>query len=257
MVSHCASRPLSRAAPDDRRAQLLPGMVRATLKRVAGQGAGRPGPARRPRPEPAAVDPVARVLVDVPLAHLDRPFDYAVPATMADAAVPGSRVKVRFAGQDVDGFVVGPGRRADHTGPARRRCAGWSAPSRCWRPQVAAPVRRARRAVRRHAAPTCSGSPSRPGTRPTEKEPSPPAEPGSPRRRRRRGRLGRPRRRARPSCGTSPTAAPRGRSGRRRPADRLAGAWSRTPPPRRWPRGRGALLCVPDGKDVARVDRAL
>ena len=31
----------------------------------------------------AEVDPVARVLVDVPLAHLDRPFDYAVPETMA------------------------------------------------------------------------------------------------------------------------------------------------------------------------------
>ena len=56
--------------------------------------------------EPAAVDPIARVLVDVPLAHLDRPFDYTVPATMADDAQPGVRVKVRFAGQDVDGFVI-------------------------------------------------------------------------------------------------------------------------------------------------------
>ena len=56
--------------------------------------------------EPAPGLPVARVRVDVPLAHLDRPFDYAVPAAMADAAVPGARVKVRFAGQGVDGFVV-------------------------------------------------------------------------------------------------------------------------------------------------------
>ena len=40
--------------------------------------------------EPAAVDPVARVLVDLPLAHLDRPFDYLVPAAMADDAVPGT-----------------------------------------------------------------------------------------------------------------------------------------------------------------------
>ena len=37
------------------------------------------------------VDPVARVLVDVPLAHLDRSFDYAVPAAMADDACPGAR----------------------------------------------------------------------------------------------------------------------------------------------------------------------
>ena len=57
--------------------------------------------------EPVAeVDPVARVLVDVPLAHLDRTFDYGVPASMADDAQPGVRVKVRFAGRDVDGFVL-------------------------------------------------------------------------------------------------------------------------------------------------------
>src|ERR671910_1883342 len=71
----------------------------------------------------AEVDPVARVLVDVPLAHLDRPFDYAVPATMAEAAVPGARVKVRFAGQDVDGYVVERAGATDHTGtlqPLRR-----------------------------------------------------------------------------------------------------------------------------------------
>ena len=37
----------------------------------------------------AATLPVARVLVDVPLAHLDRPFDYAVPADLEDAARPG------------------------------------------------------------------------------------------------------------------------------------------------------------------------
>ncbi len=71
----------------------------------------------------AEVEPVARVLVDVPLAHLDRPFDYAVPATMAEAAVPGARVKVRFAGQDVDGFVVERAAASDHAGrltPLRR-----------------------------------------------------------------------------------------------------------------------------------------
>ena len=54
----------------------------------------------------AEVDPVARVLVDVPLAHLDRTFDYGVPAAMAEDARPGARVKVRFAGRDVNGFVL-------------------------------------------------------------------------------------------------------------------------------------------------------
>jgi primosomal protein N' (replication factor Y) len=50
--------------------------------------------------------PVARVAVDLPLAHLDRPFDYLVPEALADAAKPGVRVRVRFAGQDLDGFVL-------------------------------------------------------------------------------------------------------------------------------------------------------
>lgn len=55
----------------------------------------------------AAHDPVAQVVVDVALAHLDRTFDYAVPASMADTACPGVRVRVRFAGRQVDGWVVG------------------------------------------------------------------------------------------------------------------------------------------------------
>jgi primosomal protein N' (replication factor Y) len=66
---------------------------------------------------------VARVLVDVPLAHLDRGFDYAVPASMAEDARPGVRVKVRFAGRDVDGFVLERGATSEHGGslsPLRR-----------------------------------------------------------------------------------------------------------------------------------------
>jgi len=66
--------------------------------------------------EAAEVDPVALVLVDVGLPHLDRPFEYLVPAAMADLAVPGARVKVRFAGQDVDGFVLARAATADHEG---------------------------------------------------------------------------------------------------------------------------------------------
>jgi primosomal protein N' (replication factor Y) (superfamily II helicase) len=73
---------------------------------------------RRPAPtrEPAAELPVARVCVDVPLAHLDRPFDYLVSAADAAAAQPGVRVRVRFAGQLVNGFVMERVARSDHDG---------------------------------------------------------------------------------------------------------------------------------------------
>lgn len=57
---------------------------------------------------------VAQVAVDMPLANLDRPFDYSVPDTLAESAQPGVRVKVRFAGRLRDGFIldrVAPGPR--------------------------------------------------------------------------------------------------------------------------------------------------
>jgi primosomal protein N' (replication factor Y) (superfamily II helicase) len=60
--------------------------------------------------------PVARVVVDIPLSHLDRPFDYAVTAEQDDHAVPGSRVRVRFAGRLRDGFIVERVATADHEG---------------------------------------------------------------------------------------------------------------------------------------------
>jgi primosomal protein N' (replication factor Y) (superfamily II helicase) len=63
--------------------------------------------------------PVARVLVDLPLAHLDREFDYLVPESMHADVVPGSRVKVRFAGQDLDGFVLQRVAETEHPGGLR------------------------------------------------------------------------------------------------------------------------------------------
>ncbi len=60
---------------------------------------------------------VARLVVDLPPAHLDRPFDYAVPDGMSATAVPGARVRVRFAGQDVDAFVLERRSASDHPGP--------------------------------------------------------------------------------------------------------------------------------------------
>lgn len=76
-------------------------------------------PARRGRGGHGSVAeelPVARVVIDTPLAHLDRPFDYAVPVELADTARPGVRVRVRFAGQDHDGFVLDRRAEADHPG---------------------------------------------------------------------------------------------------------------------------------------------
>ena len=60
--------------------------------------------------------PVARVLVDTGLVHLDRPFEYLVPEELDEAAQPGVRVKVRFAGRDRPGYVVERTDVAEHTG---------------------------------------------------------------------------------------------------------------------------------------------
>ncbi len=54
----------------------------------------------------AADQPVARVMVDSPLPHLDRPFDYLVPAELSEVVRPGCRVRVRFAGRLIDGWVL-------------------------------------------------------------------------------------------------------------------------------------------------------
>jgi primosomal protein N' (replication factor Y) (superfamily II helicase) len=61
--------------------------------------------------------PVARVAVEVAHPHLDRLFDYAVPAELAAAAQPGCRVRVRFAGRLVGGFLLAREPASDHPGP--------------------------------------------------------------------------------------------------------------------------------------------
>ena len=65
-------------------------------------------------PEPEL--PIARVVVDMPLAHLDRPFDYAVLPDQDTDAVPGARVRVRFSGRLRDGFVLERRATSDHAG---------------------------------------------------------------------------------------------------------------------------------------------
>ena len=77
--------------PEDQ-GELIPGMVRSSVKQAQAK-------ARATRERKAAgatitdVDPGARVLLALPLAHLDRPFDFSVPAAMADDAVPGATVR--------------------------------------------------------------------------------------------------------------------------------------------------------------------
>ncbi len=234
-------------AGEEEQAALLPAPER--VKEVARKAT----PPRERKPVPRAeVDPVARVLVDVALAHLDRPFDYVVPETMSADAQPGVRVKVRFAGQDVDGFIVeravhdrahrpapaaAPGGQRRARPDPRRRCAdrrGGAALRR--HPVRRAPARRTSSACHRREAaaapPTCS-------------------VPG----------------RARPELAEHYLAATPFLDGLARGESPRA-VWTVVPGDD-WAElvteavvatavsGRGALVCVPDHRDVARLDAAL
>ncbi|MFB7244807.1 primosome assembly protein PriA [Streptomyces populi] len=74
--------------------------------------------------------PVARVLVDKGVLHLDRYFDYAVPEELDEAARPGVRVRVRFGaggrnvrqgrregGGLIDGYLIERVAESDYSGP--------------------------------------------------------------------------------------------------------------------------------------------
>jgi primosomal protein N' (replication factor Y) len=105
-----------------------------------------------PRAQPAPASRwagVAQVLVGVPLPHLDRPFDYGIPADLADQVQTGMRVKVRFAGRERDGYVVGRSPVSGHPGelaPVRRVVGAV--------PVLAPQVLRLAREVARHYAGT-------------------------------------------------------------------------------------------------------
>jgi primosomal protein N' (replication factor Y) len=233
--------------------ELLPGMVRATVR--ASQAKARATRARTATEATVATtDPVARVLVDVPLAHLDRPFDYQVPATMAETAVPGARVKVRFAGQDVDGYVVARAATTDHNGLLAnlRRVVS---PEPVLTPAIAALTADvAQRYAGTRSDVLRLAVPARHAT--AEKEPSPPAPAA-------------PAFDARAAAEAWRDHEP-GEAFLRHLADGGSprAVWGAAPGTD-WPHllahaaaaayagGRGALLCAPDGKDVARVDRAL
>jgi primosomal protein N' (replication factor Y) (superfamily II helicase) len=249
-------------APEDGSEQLA--MLAAPRRRAPR------GPDAEPPPL-ADHAPVARVAVDVALAHLDRPFDYAVPADLDAAAQPGVRVRVRFAGRLVDGFLLERAEQTEHAGRLTRlakvvspepvlspaiaglaravaeRYAGSSADVL----RLAVPPRHARAeaAALAVAAEPAVPAPAEPA--PAEPEPEP-AEP-----------------RHRPEPGGWADY-----DGGRALLDTLyAGGspravWSALPGPR-WPEevatavattvaaGRGALVVVPDLRDLARVDAAL
>jgi primosomal protein N' (replication factor Y) (superfamily II helicase) len=222
-----------RAAVDDARAKAA-----ATRRRKAASW------------EPAEIDPVARVLVDIALAHLDRPFDYAVPRAMAETAVPGARVKVRFAGQDVDGFIVDRASHTDHTGtlqPLRRVVS----PEPVLTPEI---VQLSETLARRYAGARSDvlrlAVPPRHAT--TEKAASPPAPPFE----------------HQPIGAWSEVAHADAFLRRLGAGQAPRAVWSAAPADD-WPAmiadavattyaaGRGALVCVPDRRDVTRVDAAL
>ncbi|WP_454925788.1 primosomal protein N' family DNA-binding protein, partial [Actinomyces gerencseriae] len=57
-------------------------------------------------PAPARTGEIAGVLVDVDLAHLDRPLDYAVPEELSGGAQVGRLVRVTLAGSRANGWIV-------------------------------------------------------------------------------------------------------------------------------------------------------
>lgn len=77
-----------------------------------------PGKKKRVKAEVpiAKTAPVAQIIIDSPLPHLDRVFDYAVPEKFAETAQPGVRVRVRFAGKLTDGWLISRSDESDHPG---------------------------------------------------------------------------------------------------------------------------------------------
>ncbi|WP_277451687.1 primosome assembly protein PriA [Janibacter sp. DB-40] len=206
--------------------------------------------------------PVARVLVDTGLVHLDRPFEYLVPEELAEAAQPGVRVKVRFAGRDRPGYVVERSDAAEHTGrlaPIRTVVSD--------EPVLTPPVLELARRLAAHQAGT-TGDVLRLAIPPRHAR----AEKALPR--------------EDPAAGEEPRPVPETTTPQVW-ADYRAGAawWSRVaagespgaawvaapsrPAPSDWPvalaqaaraalaSGRGAVIVVPDQRDVVRVDEAL
>ncbi|RNE49215.1 primosomal protein N' [Corynebacterium alimapuense] len=65
---------------------------------------------------PATDRPVARVLPLLGLPHLDRPFDYLIDAEQDEYAASGVRVRIRFSGRLVDAVILERTERSSHDG---------------------------------------------------------------------------------------------------------------------------------------------
>jgi primosomal protein N' (replication factor Y) len=208
---------------------------------------------------------VARIAVDVPLAHLDRPFDYLVPERLAASAVPGCRVRVRFAGQLTGGYLLERVAVSEHRGRLAylKRVVS---PEPVLTPEIAA--------LAREVADRCAGTladvlrlaipPRHAGAEAADGPPGGAAD-GQP------GPGIRDRRRPWPRPEPGPWARyPAGQAFLAALAEGRAprAVWSALPGPH-WPdeiataaaaagsAGRGTLIVVPDARDLGLIDRAL
>ncbi|GAA4927875.1 primosomal protein N' [Streptomyces coeruleoprunus] len=208
--------------------------------------------------------PVARVVVNKGVLHLDQFFDYAVPEELDAAARPGVRVRVRFGagahqvregrregGRLIDGFLVERLAESDYTGPLAA-LADVVSPEPVLGPEL---LGLARAVADRYAGsladvlqlavpPRSARAEAQPSPEPLP--PPAPPEPGTWTRYARGeaflGALAR---------GGSPRAVWNALPGPHW-ADEIARAMAAT-----LASGRGALVVVPDGRAAARVDAAL
>nr|WP_283631700.1 primosomal protein N' [Mycolicibacterium poriferae] len=127
---------------------------------------------------PAEHEPIARVLPMLSVPHLDREFDYLVASDQSDEAQPGVRVRVRFHGRLVDGFLLERRSDTDHVGKL-----GWLDKVVSGEPVLTHDIRRLTDAVAARYAGTRAdvlrlAVPPRHAT--VEKRPAPPLEPLDP-----------------------------------------------------------------------------
>ncbi|MEU7569715.1 primosomal protein N' [Streptomyces fradiae] len=245
--------------PDEAPEQLA--LIRETVRRAK-------APRARPRTWRGAALakelPVARVVVDKGVLHLDQFFDYAVPEELDAAARPGVRVRVRFGagahqvrggrregGRLIDGFLVERRADTDYTGPLAA-LADVVSPEPVLGPEL---LGLARAVADRYAGsladvlqlavpPRSARAESRPSPEPL---PPPPAPEAGPWGRYAHGEAFL----AALAQGGAPRAVWNALPGPHW-ADELARAVAAT-----LASGRGALVVVPDGRAAARVDAAL
>ncbi|MFD5427940.1 primosomal protein N' [Streptomyces sp. NPDC127084] len=208
--------------------------------------------------------PVARVVVNKGVLHLDQFFDYAVPRELDATAQPGVRVRVRFGagahqvragrregGRLTDGFIVERRAESDYTGPLAA-LADVVSPEPVLSPELLA---LARAVADRYAGSLADvlqlAVPPRSARAEGKPSPRPLPPPGAPD----AGSWARYPRGPGFLAALAAGAAPRA-------------VWNALPGPH-WPRelaaavvatlasDRGALVVLPDGKSVARVHEAL